>query len=70
MDISLVKHLFLDFFVAGTEATSSTLEWAMAELLCNSEKLSKAQTELHKVIGKGNQMEEVDVPRFPYDKLS
>ncbi|XP_048127669.1 geraniol 8-hydroxylase-like [Rhodamnia argentea] len=66
MDISLVKHLLLDFFVAGTETTSSTLEWAMAELLCNSEKLSKAQSELHEVIGKGNRMEEVDIPRLPY----
>ncbi|KAI6697966.1 hypothetical protein NL676_018085 [Syzygium grande] len=38
----------------------------MAELLRNSEKLLKAQTELHEVIGKGNQMEEVDIPRLRY----
>ncbi|KAF7847876.1 hypothetical protein BT93_L2489 [Corymbia citriodora subsp. variegata] len=66
MDMSLIKHLFLDFFVAGTETTSSTLEWAMTELLCNPEKLSKAQKELHEVIGKGKQMEEVEIPRLPY----
>ncbi|KAG4184819.1 hypothetical protein ERO13_A09G194100v2 [Gossypium hirsutum] len=30
-----VIHLFLVLFVAGTDTTSSTLEWAMAELLQN-----------------------------------
>ncbi|KAK2632552.1 hypothetical protein EUGRSUZ_L01403 [Eucalyptus grandis] len=66
LDISLVKHLFLDFFVAGSETTSSTLEWAMGELLRNPEKLLKAQTELHLVIGKGKKIEEVDISRLPY----
>ncbi|KAF8032918.1 hypothetical protein BT93_D1722 [Corymbia citriodora subsp. variegata] len=66
LDISIVKHLFLDFFVAGSETTSSTLEWAMGELLQNPEKLSKAQTELHLVIGKGKQIEEADISRLPY----
>ncbi|XP_010040683.1 geraniol 8-hydroxylase [Eucalyptus grandis] len=66
LDISLVKHLFLDFFVAGSETTSSTLEWAMGELLRNPEKLLKVQTELHLVIGKGKQIEEVDISRLPY----
>ncbi|KAI3414710.1 uncharacterized protein J3R85_016009 [Psidium guajava] len=66
LDISLVKHLFLDFFVAGSETTSSTLEWAMAELLHNPEKLSRAQSELHLLVGKGNQIEEADISRLPY----
>ncbi|XP_030442291.1 geraniol 8-hydroxylase-like [Syzygium oleosum] len=66
LDISLVKHLFLDFFVAGSETTSSTLEWAMGELLRNPEKLSRAQTELHLLIGKGKQMKEADISRLPY----
>ncbi|PKI37537.1 hypothetical protein CRG98_042073, partial [Punica granatum] len=46
MDLFLMKHLFLDLFAAGTDTTSSTLEWAMAELLRNPDKLLKAQAEL------------------------
>ncbi|KAI3681661.1 hypothetical protein L6452_36463 [Arctium lappa] len=34
-------HLFLDLFFAGTETTSSALEWAMAELIHNPEKMTR-----------------------------
>ncbi|XP_004310205.1 PREDICTED: geraniol 8-hydroxylase-like [Fragaria vesca subsp. vesca] len=66
MDILETQHLFLDLFAAGTETTSATLEWAMAELLCNQEVLSKAQTELKQEIGKGKLVEESDIVRLPY----
>ncbi|OWM73533.1 geraniol 8-hydroxylase-like [Punica granatum] len=66
MDLFLMKHLFLDLFSAGTDTTSSTLEWAMAELLRNPEKLSKAQAELEQVMGRGNPIEESDIDRLPY----
>lgn len=38
----------------------------MSELLCNPDKLSKAQSELHAVIGKGSLTEESDAPHLPY----
>lgn len=66
LDISLVKHLFLDIIIAGSETTSTTLEWAMTELLRNPEKLSRTQAELHQVIGKGKTIEEADISRLPY----
>ncbi|KAI4365372.1 hypothetical protein MLD38_021361 [Melastoma candidum] len=66
VDLVLIKHLFLDVFAAGTDTTSSTLEWAMTELLCSPEKLHKAQSELRDVIGRGNLVEESDLPRLPY----
>ncbi|XP_030469335.2 geraniol 8-hydroxylase-like [Syzygium oleosum] len=66
MEIFQIKHLFLDLFTAGTDTTSSTLEWAMAELLHSPEKLSRAQAELDQVIGKGNLVDELDVTRLPY----
>ena len=40
-----------DLFVAGTDTISSTVEWAMAELLCNPEKMAKAQKEIRGVLG-------------------
>ncbi|GAV79597.1 p450 domain-containing protein [Cephalotus follicularis] len=66
MDKSNIKHLLLDLFVAGTDTTSTTLEWAMAELLGNPKTLAKAQEELEQNIGKSNQLEESDIPRLPY----
>ncbi|XP_034897619.1 geraniol 8-hydroxylase [Populus alba] len=66
METSQIKHLFLDLFAAGTDTTSSTLEWAMAELLHNPRTLSKARTELEQTIGKGSLIEESDIVRLPY----
>ena len=53
-------------FAAGTETTSSTLEWAVTELLNNSEALSKARLELEQKVGKGNLIEESDITQLPY----
>ncbi|XP_059444429.1 geraniol 8-hydroxylase-like [Corylus avellana] len=66
MDMTTMEHFVLDLFVAGTDTTSVTLEWAMAELLHNPEALSKAKIELDQVIGKGNPVEESDITRLPY----
>jgi hypothetical protein len=35
------KNLFRPMFTAGTDTTTSTLEWVMAELLQNPETLKK-----------------------------
>lgn len=53
-----INHLLLDLFAAGTDTTSSTIEWAMTELLKNPKILSKAQAELGEIIGKGNPVKE------------
>ncbi|CAI0459210.1 unnamed protein product [Linum tenue] len=66
MDSTRIKHLFLDLFVAGTDTTSSTIEWGMTELLRNPDKLAKAKEELNQTIGKGIHLRESDVPRLPY----
>ncbi|GMN26469.1 hypothetical protein TIFTF001_040857 [Ficus carica] len=63
---STIGHLLLDIFGAGTETTSATLEWSMAELLKAPEAMSKAQAELEQVIGKGKKMKESDIPQLPY----
>ncbi|CAN0908680.1 Geraniol 8-hydroxylase [Linum grandiflorum] len=66
MDLDLIKHLFLDLFVAGTDTTSSTLEWAMVEMLRNPVTYAKAKEELDQTIGKGNHLHERDILRLPY----
>ncbi|XP_015881978.2 geraniol 8-hydroxylase [Ziziphus jujuba] len=61
-----IQHLLLVLFVAGTDTTASTFQWAMAELLRKPEILSKARAELEKIIGIGNPIEESDIARLPY----
>ncbi|KAF5958203.1 hypothetical protein HYC85_005428 [Camellia sinensis] len=61
-----MEHLFLDVFAAGTDTTSSTVEWAMAELLRNPETLNRAKAELEQAIGKGKPIEESGVSHLPY----
>uniref|UniRef100_A0A7N2LTD1 Cytochrome P450 n=1 Tax=Quercus lobata TaxID=97700 RepID=A0A7N2LTD1_QUELO len=67
-EISLldIKHLLLDLFLAGIDTTSSTVEWAMAELLHNPEKMKKARDELEEVLGKGGHVQESDISKFNY----
>ncbi|XP_050203961.1 cytochrome P450 76T24-like [Mercurialis annua] len=58
-----LKHLLLDIFTAGTDTTTRTLEWSMAELLHNPEKLAKLKNELKEVEGI---VQESDFSKFPY----
>lgn len=55
-----------EIFLAGSETTSSTIEWALTELLCNPEKLGKAKAELSVVVGSERKMEESDIDNLPY----
>lgn len=66
LDRNCIKHLFLDLFAAGTDTTSSTLEWAMAEVLGNPKTFLKARAELEQTIGKGNVLQESDIAQLPY----
>ncbi|CAI0409811.1 unnamed protein product [Linum tenue] len=66
MDPLRIQRLCVDLFVAGTDTTSTTLEWAMAELLRNPNTLAKAREELDATIGKGNNFQESDISRLPY----
>lgn len=53
-------------FIAGSDTSGSTTEWAMSELLRNSEVMQKARKELIQVIGTSNEVTESDIPRLPY----
>lgn len=67
-DLSIldIKHLLLDLFVAGVDTTSSTVEWAMSELLRHPDEMLKVKNELEEVIGKNEQVTESDISRLPY----
>ncbi|KAH9781906.1 cytochrome p450 [Citrus sinensis] len=47
-----IKALFLDFLTAGTDTSSMTVEWALAELINHPMVLQKAQQEIDQVFGR------------------
>ncbi|KAK6115941.1 hypothetical protein DH2020_008210 [Rehmannia glutinosa] len=61
-----IRHLLVDLFVAGSDTTSSTVEWTMMELLLNLDKMANAKNELRSVIGQNKQVEESDISKLPY----
>lgn len=66
--IYFVVYGFYDqeMFTAGTDTTTSTLEWAMAELLRSPRILNKVQAELRSVVKPGHKLEEEDMENLPY----
>lgn len=63
-----LKAVILDMLVAGTETTSSTLEWAMAELLKKPSVMNKAQEEVRTVVGKKPKVDVSDINQMEYLK--
>ncbi|KAL6842269.1 hypothetical protein ACP4OV_027917 [Aristida adscensionis] len=61
-----LRSLFTDLFAAGSDTSSSTVEWAMVELLQSPVSMAKACDELARVIGTRKNIEESDVARLPY----
>eukprot|EP01018_Ginkgo_biloba_P016265 Gb_21485 [translate_table: standard] len=65
MEKEMTRFLY-DMFVAGSETTSTTIEWAMAELIHNPHALKRLQAELEEVVGRERKVEESDTERLPY----
>ncbi|XP_044478846.1 flavonoid 3',5'-hydroxylase 1-like [Mangifera indica] len=61
-----INGLLLNLFVAGTDTSSSIIEWALTEMLMNPTIFKKAHEEMDKVIGRGRRLEEADIPKLPY----
>ncbi|GAA0159828.1 oxygenase [Lithospermum erythrorhizon] len=66
MDKQTIVYICQDMFVAGTDASSNTVEWAISEAVKNPDIMRKAKEELAHVIGKGKTIEEDDVDKLPY----
>jgi cytochrome P450 len=55
-----------EIFMAGTETTSSTTEWALTELLLNPESMIKVKDELTRVVGPNQKVEESHIDNLSY----
>lgn len=53
-------------FTAGTDTSSSIIEWALSEMLKNPKILKRTHDEMDQVIGRSRRLEESDIPKLPY----
>ncbi|XP_061341158.1 phenylacetaldehyde oxime monooxygenase CYP71AN24-like [Gastrolobium bilobum] len=63
-----LKALILDMFLGGTDTTSTTIEWTIAELVKNPVTMKKAQEEVRRVVGNNPKLEDNDVNQMEYVK--
>nr|XP_004249462.1 cytochrome P450 76A2-like [Solanum lycopersicum] len=61
-----IKVFILELFLAGTETTSSSVEWALTELLRHPQAMAEVKTEISKAVGSNNKFEESDIENLPY----
>ncbi|XP_010552113.1 PREDICTED: geraniol 8-hydroxylase-like [Tarenaya hassleriana] len=66
LSMTHVKALLMDLVLGGTGTSSSTIEFAMAELITKPEMMKRVQQELDQVVGKDNIVEESQIPKLPY----
>ncbi|KAI3454727.1 hypothetical protein Pfo_011390 [Paulownia fortunei] len=61
-----IKALLLNLFAAGTDTTSSTVEWAIAELVRHPKIMAQAQQELDSVVGRNRLVTESDLSQLSF----
>ncbi|KAK3440297.1 hypothetical protein EUGRSUZ_B00578 [Eucalyptus grandis] len=61
-----IKAFLLTMFTAGTDTSSSTTEWAIAELIRRPDILARVQEEIDSVVGRDRLVTELDLPRLTY----
>lgn len=55
-----------ELFGAGTETASTTVEWAMAELVAHPELMQRAQEEIDAVVGSNRLVQDSDLPKLTF----
>ncbi|KAF4392612.1 hypothetical protein F8388_003032, partial [Cannabis sativa] len=61
-----IKALLLNMFMAGTDTSSSTVEWAIAELIKHPNLMAQVQEELDHVVGRDKLVSDADLTQLTY----
>ncbi|XP_071687273.1 premnaspirodiene oxygenase-like [Rutidosis leptorrhynchoides] len=69
ISIDNIKAVIIDIFIAGTDTCSTTVEWAMSEILRNPEVFVKAQREVRENFERNSSVQETDFQDLKYLKL-
>ncbi|ESQ38232.1 hypothetical protein EUTSA_v10028581mg [Eutrema salsugineum] len=64
--VNHVKAVLVDMVFGGTDTSTNTMEFAMAELINKPELMKRAQQELDEIVGKDKIVEESHITRLPY----
>ncbi|CAL4906997.1 unnamed protein product [Urochloa decumbens] len=62
----VIRAFCTDLFIAASDTTSNTIEWALAELLQNPETMRRLQEDIRAVLGSKPEVEDSDIERLPY----
>ncbi|XVF03642.1 hypothetical protein REPUB_Repub05bG0010700 [Reevesia pubescens] len=63
-----IKAVILDVFGAGSETSSTTVEWALSEMLKNPRVMKEAQAEVRRVFGAKGNVDETGLHELKYLK--
>ncbi|XP_057978191.1 cytochrome P450 CYP736A12-like [Malania oleifera] len=66
IDRTNIKAVLIDLLVGGTDSSSSTVEWAISELIRQPKLMRKLQDEIKSIVGKKEFVDEADLPRMAY----
>ncbi|XP_047306334.1 premnaspirodiene oxygenase-like [Impatiens glandulifera] len=66
--VNNIKAVLQDIFIAGTETSSSTVEWAMTELMRNPRVMMKTQVEVRKLMKGKSKINESNIEELSYLK--
>ncbi|KAK1594678.1 hypothetical protein QYE76_054545 [Lolium multiflorum] len=69
LDMDAVKSVIFDIFGAGSETSTTTLEWAIAELVMNPKVMQKATAEVRRVFEAGGAVVEHNLGELRYFHL-
>ncbi|KAK9076728.1 hypothetical protein SSX86_005062 [Deinandra increscens subsp. villosa] len=61
-----IKILLVELFLAGTETSSNTTEWAMTELLLNPDMFLRVREEVTSTVGEDGKIHEAKLLDLPY----
>ncbi|OIW18316.1 hypothetical protein TanjilG_31456 [Lupinus angustifolius] len=64
----ILKALIVNLFIGGSDTSSTTMEWAFAELMRNPRVLKKAQEEVRRVVGDKKVVDANDTKHMNYLK--
>ncbi|XP_076927943.1 desmethyl-deoxy-podophyllotoxin synthase-like [Bidens hawaiensis] len=69
LSVANIKAIILDIFSGGSETSSTTVEWAMSEMLKHPKILEKTQSEIRKVVNERRTIDETGIQEIMFLKL-